>query len=156
LKCPSGTVCHLDQKECVPESSVEVVSKIVIDGEEIKVTGQNKVKVVEAIKQKILETMGAGVDIEPLPFKPTTKPILYQTEKPVWATLEEEELPIAIARPAFVPTKRTTEPIDLDKLRTSLMGSVIKVKTAVQERAEKVDAKIKAEISRCFMENLKR
>lgn len=154
LKCPSGTVCHLDQKECVPESSVEVVSKIFIDGEEIKVTGQNKVKVVEAIKQKILTAMGAGVDIEPLPFKPTIKPVLYQTEAPVWATLEDEDLPIV--RPAYVPAKRTTEPIDLDKLRSSLMGSVIKVKTAVQERAEKVDAKIKADISRCFMENLKR
>ena len=154
LKCPSGTVCHLDQSQCVPESSVSVVSKITIDGVDIKVTGQNKVKVVEQIKRKILASVGAGVEIEPLPFKPVEKPVMYQPEKQVWATLEDELLPTI--NPAYVPEKRTTEPIDLDKLRASLLKSVIKVKTAVQEKAEKVDAKIRDEISRCFMENLKR
>jgi hypothetical protein len=77
LDCGTDLVCDVSKRQCVPEIGLrrEDIDEVIIGGRTIKVTGENRSSVVDAIKREIAAISAAERPLVFQPIKPGQKPI---------------------------------------------------------------------------------
>ncbi len=76
LDCGANLVCDVSKHQCVPESQAgRDVDEVIIGGRAIKVTGENRSAVVDAIKREIAAISAAERPLVFAPIKPGQKSI---------------------------------------------------------------------------------
>jgi hypothetical protein len=77
LDCGTDLVCDVNKHQCVPEIGLrrEDIDEVIIGGRTIKVTGENRSSVVDAIKREIAAISAAERPLVFQPIKPGQKPI---------------------------------------------------------------------------------